>query len=188
MFTCGDCLRNGDVTGEIPVLCGRKKSAVKLQCCHALQGEVCRRSATCTPPSCKLETCGPPVCYPACPSSKTCCTDRHADAICVDTSSDIENCGVCGVVCPSPQVCSHGSCQSPCGPGQTLCMGIGGIDCCDPGGVCCSDGSCHNAGTVCCSIPGSAFDYFCGAPTPTCCGTSYTNDQGQNVFQPNCCP
>ncbi len=77
---------------------------------------------------------------------------------CVDTTSDVTNCGNCGVACPAPQVCSASVCTSSCAPGLTQC----GQDCADlmtsvvSCGVCgqscapgqsCVSGSCEGAPT-----------------------------------------
>ncbi|MBI4700497.1 MAG: hypothetical protein HY744_04910, partial [Deltaproteobacteria bacterium] len=72
---------------------------------------------------------------------------------CVDTKSDLANCGSCGNACPGGQVCSAGSCGLLCSGGTTKC----GSSCVDikndpancgscgsacPGGQVCSAGSC----------------------------------------------
>jgi hypothetical protein len=44
---------------------------------------------------------------------------------CVDTKSDTENCGGCGMACPAPKTgiaaCVNGSCSSSCPIGTALC-------------------------------------------------------------------
>jgi len=40
---------------------------------------------------------------------------------CVDLASNPNQCGSCGKVCPSPQVCSKGSCAASCDSGLTSC-------------------------------------------------------------------
>src|ERR1700730_15085811 len=40
---------------------------------------------------------------------------------CVDIQGDAQNCGACGKVCPSDQVCSHGTCAVVCGGGTARC-------------------------------------------------------------------
>ncbi len=71
---------------------------------------------------------------------------------CVDTNSDFQNCGVCGKVCPSDQVCSHGQCATVCGGGSVRC----GNDCVDTSsdvkncggcGAPCAGGQVCNKGT-----------------------------------------
>jgi len=40
---------------------------------------------------------------------------------CVDTQGDYQNCGTCGNVCGSSDVCSHGTCAVVCGGGSSRC-------------------------------------------------------------------
>ena len=54
-----------------------------------------------------------------CSSSRTCCNGR-----CVDTSTDIANCGTCGAACSQQHVvatCAGGECAGACDPGWTDC-------------------------------------------------------------------
>ncbi len=83
---------------------------------------------------------------------------------CIDTETDVNNCGGCGVVCGAGGGCFGGTCvapppSSPCGPGLTTCGGecvsiarhaahCGGcFNSCPLGGtcrrgVCCANGQC----------------------------------------------
>jgi len=54
----------------------------------------------------------------ACPDGYTTCS-----GICVDTKTDLNNCGSCGNKCPTGQICVNGVCIYSCPPGQTLCSG-----------------------------------------------------------------
>ena len=82
---------------------------------------------------------------PPCQVPQTCCPPGQ----CVDTNTDPENCGGCGVVCPNGGACIDGSC--PC-PGGQFC----GDQCVDTqsdpsncggcGYVCPTGSSCENAG------------------------------------------
>jgi len=45
-------------------------------------------------------------CAPSCPSGTTSCSTG-----CADLDTDTQNCGSCGNVCPSGQVCTSGSCM-----------------------------------------------------------------------------
>lgn len=47
---------------------------------------------------------------------------------CIDTSSSPQNCGACGKVCPTGQVCDNGACSGSCSGGKTNCDGA----CVDP--------------------------------------------------------
>jgi parallel beta-helix repeat protein len=61
---------------------------------------------------------------------------------CVDTSSDVANCGTCGLLCQGTQVCSDGVCTTVCAAGLTQC----GQDCVD---LMTSLVSCGSCGTSC---------------------------------------
>ena len=43
--------------------------------------------------------------------------------ICVDTATDVANCGACGTACAAGQVCSAGTCATTCQTGLTACGG-----------------------------------------------------------------
>lgn len=51
-----------------------------------------------------------------CTGGKTMC-----GSTCTNTSNDPKNCGKCGTVCPTGQVCSMGACGYSCTPPETLC-------------------------------------------------------------------
>lgn len=55
-----------------------------------------------------------------CPVGETLCNE-----VCVNTQNDRNNCGDCGVVCSSNEVCENGTCVSVgCPEGQTECNGV----------------------------------------------------------------
>ena len=97
---------------------------------------------------------------PTCGTSSTLC-----DGSCVETQNDPANCGACGTVCPTGQVCSVGQCGVSCLGGSTLCTdkcvdttndpancGSFGTWC--PVGEVCSGGQCAldcNGGTTKCA-------------------------------------
>ncbi|HXI55555.1 MAG TPA: tail fiber domain-containing protein [Polyangia bacterium] len=88
---------------------------------------------------------------------RLCCANR-----CVNPSNDPDNCGTCGVKCPTDQsFCDNGLCQPlSCNAGTT----------CDAG-TCCGT-SCCKAGQICCSpqgpIPGAPICHTPTADAPTC--------------------
>jgi hypothetical protein len=57
----------------------------------------------------------------ACTASGQCVTGLCCGGICVDMSTDSNNCGGCGVQCPSAQTCVNGACACPAG--ETYCFG-----------------------------------------------------------------
>ena len=116
----------------------------------------------------------------------TCVGTKLCGSTCIDTALDRENCGGCGITCPSSEVCSVGACALTCGGGTTFC----GTSCketstdatnCGACGHVCSAGLVCNGGTCQVSCPdnrvdcsGSCIDPLtnrthCGATTG--CGT-----------------
>jgi len=105
--TCSACptgqvLCNGvcaDLTKD-PLNCGKCGTT-------CTSGQICAGS-TCT--SCPAAT--PTVCNNTCvfglccPSGQTFCQGS-----CLDTSTDNNNCGSCGHMCPYPQICNGGTCK-----------------------------------------------------------------------------
>jgi hypothetical protein len=66
-------------------------------------------------------------------------TETNCGGVCVNLSSDAENCGACGNVCATDQVCQGGVCTAL----PQACLGTGEV-CVDPT-VCCS-GLCNPDG------------------------------------------
>ncbi|MDB4982103.1 MAG: Tryptophan synthase alpha chain [Myxococcales bacterium] len=66
----------------------------------------------------------PPFVGCACPGGQTICPGPIADvANCIDMSSDLANCGACGVSCASTEACIDGICVLSCPPGTADCNG-----------------------------------------------------------------
>jgi stigma-specific protein Stig1 len=80
---------------------------------------------------------------------------RRCHGKCVNTDSDVHNCGACGNLCESGQVCSHGTCKTKCATGLTNCGG----SCVD---VQTDADNCGGCGNVC---AGNATGVNCSAGT-----------------------
>ncbi len=133
----------------------------------------CRGAGDCPAgEDCSLGTCAAPCRGSFCLTSLTCC-----GSYCIDTQSDRNNCGMCGVRCTGE--CVAGVCAGPCPGGcpaeQTCCGGVcrnlhidryscGACDVPCPTGTQCLDGTC---GPVTCRRPCSYGE--------ACCGTFCTN-------------
>lgn len=111
--TCGPCTADSQcATGQL--CCGGV--------CQAPCGGQCCGGACCN------QTCFPAgwTCCAAvgvCPPRQSCCGDQY----CADLQTDVGNCGACGFVCRSGQVCVNGQCSASCPGGQVVCDG----KCCD---------------------------------------------------------
>lgn len=88
---------------------------------------------------------------PSCDTTQTQCGD-----VCSDTQTDSENCGGCGKLCPSAEVCVKGACVTECPSGDTLCTAgdSGAGTCVNTRSDNHNCGSCHHScptGQVCSS-------------------------------------
>ncbi len=117
-------------------------------------GEVCtlpNATPECTGGVCMIASCNPGFGD---------CNNNPADGCETSLANDPNNCGGCGVVCATGQMCTSGSCVSSCPPGQTLC-----------GGVCCPEGAtCTNG--MCPIPPSECLSCFCPCASLPSCGTS----------------
>ena len=113
-------------------------------------GNVCPASQDCIGGQCQ-PPCDDPchelvnnVCVLKDPGKDTIC-----NGACVDITTDPNNCGGCGNVCPAGQDCVNGACQSPrCAAPTTDC---GGVWCCNPGMLCLNN---EYTGAPLCCTPG----------------------------------
>jgi hypothetical protein len=114
----------------------------------------------------------------ACVANQCQCTDGTTECggVCVDTSSDAQNCGSCGRACSAPKdgttTCEASQCVSHCASGRHLC-----------GATCASDHDVATCGASCtpCSPPANA--------TATCDGTQcgFTCNSGYVPCDQGCC-
>jgi hypothetical protein len=101
-----------------------------------------------------------------------CSSGGHADAsadLCVGSTSDPNNCGSCGNVCPLAMFCLNGTCMCPLGSVQ---VGDSCTPCGDVGMMCCANATCYKPfniclGSRCCVKPNAG----CSADADCCTGT-----------------
>jgi hypothetical protein len=91
-----------------------------------------------------------------CPAHPDQCGGKCCGASCIDITLDHNNCGDCGNVCPSGQVCSGSACSCPAG-GSTATI-------CSNGQSCCGTLGCKSLMTD---------DFHCGDCMTACAGGSH---------------
>jgi hypothetical protein len=143
-------------------------------------------------------------------ASEDCCPPDHprlCGYTCLDVSSDVKNCGDCGVVCGKGQICSNGVCAArvKCPKGQTSCGGVCVTLASDPnncgscGAVCdpanaqgvCSNGTCQmgtcNAGYADCDAdPANGCEVNINSDPDNCGGCGVACDAGQTCENGAC--
>jgi len=161
MCSAGTCRSN----------CGAGETSCGAGVCANLQTNVnhcgmCARA--CTAPSggivCSMGSCG----ISGCPGGIADCDGMFANGCEVNTNTDANNCGMCGVRCPAPiggtAVCTSGRCMPQCPPG----VGLVGSTCVSACGAVtrCSGGECPPAlcGTALFAVPWSSLG-SCGMPS-----------------------
>ena len=115
----------------------------------------------------------------------------NCNGFCRDVSTDISNCGSCGIVCPGNSVCIAGTCQ--CKDGYSSCNGVckdissdakncGACGAVCPSGLICIKGTCGvtctggktSCGAVCADLKSDTKN--CGACGVTCPSGQVCND------------
>jgi hypothetical protein len=136
----------------------------------------------------------------ACAGDETCCTSQ-----CINTLSDVANCGACGMACDTRgDSCQGGGCLcaggTPCGGTSSCCGGLGCVDVmadpfncggcgntCNPGetcsgGVCSCNGSpACAAGGLCCAGSGCSSNGSCPCGTQPCMAPNVCCDAAQGI-------
>jgi hypothetical protein len=175
--TCADCTPGAGTTCQGGVKywidsCGNLGPVIETCACGCDAAGVGCANCTCTP-DCSGKQCGPDgcggTCGPGCRADQTCtagacvCPAGRTEcaSVCVNTQSDPQNCGGCGVACGPAEACVSGSCMggtivggsctddSQCGANGYCLSGQQGF----PGGYClvlnCSDSNPCPAGNDC---------------------------------------
>lgn len=139
-------------------------------------GEICRKNGDCASNFCgPADRTGRRRC--ACSEGQVAC-----DGACVDPetafASDDDNCGACGVACPTLQSCCDGACV----PSWSVCDGV----CCASTQVCYEDACCDPLSPVdVCENACGEQSVGCGQTTNcgACCGEGGSGCEGDN----DCC-
>ncbi len=104
---------------------------------------------------CPLGTlCSSSLCVPGCTVEHGCAAaDTCCGGVCVDTNSDIANCGACIAACSHVNIaspsCTAGRCDGECNVGSADCNGDKRNDGCETATV--ADGNCGGCGVTCSS-------------------------------------
>lgn len=180
--TCVDTSTDPNNCGECSTACSPSESCVDGSC-----------TTSCLP-DCTGRECGGDGCGGSC---GTCPAERYCEAssicacnvgttecsgVCVDTSSDPDNCGDCDVTCAADEVCGSGICTSSCVPDCT------DRECGDDGcgslcGTCSADRECGAMGLCECLAGTTECDGACVDTTRDrnhCggCGAACAADEG----------
>ncbi len=117
----------------------------------AIQCGSCAVSCPASTPTCAIVSGGDGGAGYACTSGCSGAATARCAGLCVDTTSDVRNCGACGVICPlrslASATCTAGVCGFTCTTGYASCDGVDTNGCETAIGT--SATNCGTCGNVC---------------------------------------
>jgi hypothetical protein len=93
--------------------------------------------------------------------NRNCCFGGSSRSVCTNFAADVDNCGGCGVVCSTGELCISGACVGSCAPGEAFCGGV----CVNPDT---DPNNCGACGTVCASGEACVSGACATNPNPEC--------------------
>jgi hypothetical protein len=157
---CGSSCPSGRLLCSGACVTGNCCDDAKCGECGVCSNHVCGKAANETPCGGGL-VCRSGKCVPAC--TKTLCS-----GVCVDTSTDSNNCGRCGTTCTGGKFCKTGACFCPAG---TEDVGGSCTSCGKDGQNCCAGDRCTDPNLACGLM--TKLCTHCGSEGDICCdGTS----------------
>jgi len=128
-------------SGSCKPTCGECEACKKGDCKKAKHGKKCKKGrckakaegTPCTSSTGGSGTCQNRVCVTIAPVAIVCADGTtNCGGACVNTTTDIANCGTCGIACTGTQVCQASTCftRSTCPPTiRSLCEFVVGTPC-----------------------------------------------------------